>query len=62
MYILNFDIGMYVCRYFIFFSRLDTKAEIIIGDAVTKLHPNDSYNIHFPFKKVNQFVNIMPKL
>ena len=34
------------------FYRLDTKADIIIGDNVVKLHPDDSYNIHFPFKKV----------
>ena len=38
--------------YTVLFYRLDTKADIIIGDNVVKLHPDDSYNIHFPFKKV----------
>ena len=42
------------------FYRLDTKTEFIIGDDVIKIHPNDSYNVHFPYK--NGDINLHPEV
>lgn len=30
---------------------LETKSEFVVGDDVLYLHPDDDYNVHFPFKR-----------
>ena len=37
-------------RYFSFF-RYETKSDTVIGDDVLRLHPDESFNLHFPYKR-----------
>ena len=57
---MNISNGKYnIWKYFsykdrhdiLFFHRLDTKSDFIVGDDIINLHPDAPYNIHFPFKR-----------